>query len=104
LIVVDSPVWIAALRAQRTPAVARLLELSAWEPLIVGDLVMTEVLQGARDEAHAERIERNLPQHSVESMVTRRIAVAAARNHHALRVRGHHHPQDDRPAHRHLLH
>ncbi|MFL5289784.1 MAG: hypothetical protein ACJ8AW_54700 [Rhodopila sp.] len=104
MIVVDSPVWIAALRAQQTPAVARLLELSAWEPLIVGDLVMTEVLQGARDEAHAERIERNLPQHSVESMVTRRIAVAAARNRHALRVRGHHHPQDDRPAHRHLLH
>lgn len=84
MIVVDSPVWIAALRAQRTPAVARLLELSAWEPLLVGDLVMTEVLQGARDEAHAERIERNLRQHSVESMVTRRIAVAAARNQHAF--------------------
>ncbi len=43
------------LRNQRTPKVTRLLELSRQQPLIVGDLVMVEVPQGARDEARAAR-------------------------------------------------
>jgi predicted nucleic acid-binding protein len=88
LIVVDSSVWIASLRNQRTQPVLRLIELSGREPLIVGDLVMTEVLQGARDEILAARIERNLRQHFVEPMVTDRIAVSAARNYRTMRAAG----------------
>jgi predicted nucleic acid-binding protein len=88
LIVVDSSVWIGALRGQRTPSVLRLLELSRQEPLIVGDLVMAEVLQGARDELHASRIEHNFRQYSLQSMVSDRIAVAAAANYRAMRARG----------------
>ena len=88
MIVVDSSVWIASLRNQRTAPVMRLLELSLQEPLIVGDLVMAEVLRGARDETHAARIERNLRQHQVEAMVTDRIAVTSARNYRTMRARG----------------
>ena len=88
MIVVDSSVWIASLRNQRTPPVMRLLDVSLQEPLIVGDLVMAEVLQGARDEAHAARIERNLRQYVVKSMVSVEIAVKAARNHRTMRARG----------------
>jgi len=88
LIVVDSSVWIASLRNQRTAPVTRLLELSLQEPLIVGDLVMAEVLRGARDETHAARIERNLRQHHVEAMVTDLIAVTSARNYRTMRARG----------------
>ena len=88
MIVVDSSVWIASLRNQRTAPVTRLLELSLQEPLIVGDLVMAEVLRGARDETHAARIERNLRQHQVEAMVTDRIAVTSARNYRTMRARG----------------
>ena len=88
MIVVDSSVWIATLRGQQTLSVTRLIELSGQEPLIVGDLVMAEVLQGARDDVHAARIERNLRQHVVEAMVTDEIAVKAARNDRALRARG----------------
>jgi predicted nucleic acid-binding protein len=88
LIVVDSSVWIAALRNQKTTQVTRLLEVSVQEPLIVGDLVMVEVLQGARDDLHAARIERNLRQHVVEAMVTDEIAVKAARNYRTMRTRG----------------
>lgn len=86
MIVVDSSVWIASLRSQRSQTVQRLIELSGREPLIAGDLVMAEVLQGARDEIHAARIERNLRQHFVEPMVTDRIAVAAARNDRTMRA------------------
>ncbi len=88
MIVVDSSVWIASLRNQRTAQVLRLIELSLQEPLIVGDLVMAEVLQGARDETHAARIERNLRQHFVEPMVTDRVAVTAARNYRRMRSSG----------------
>lgn len=88
MIVVDSSVWIAGLRNQKGRAVLRLLELAGREPLIVGDLVMAEVLQGARDDIHAARIERNLRQHAVEPMVTDRIAVKAACNYRTMRAAG----------------
>jgi predicted nucleic acid-binding protein len=88
LIVVDTSVWIATLRNQRTAQVTRLLEVSVQEPLIVGDLVMVEVLQGARDDLHAARMERNLRQHVVETMVTGEIAVKAARNYRTMRTLG----------------
>ena len=60
MILVDSSVWIAHLRGNRTPATAKLEVAAGREPLLIGDLILLEVLQGARDEAHAERIERGL--------------------------------------------
>jgi predicted nucleic acid-binding protein len=88
LIVVDSSVWIANLRNQMTPAVLLLTALSDREPLIVGDLVMLEVLQGARDENHAARIERDLRQNVVQSMMSDDLAVKAARNYRIMRAAG----------------
>jgi predicted nucleic acid-binding protein len=49
---------------------------------------MVEVLQGARDEVHAARIERNLRQHVVQQMVSDEIAAKAARNDRTMRARG----------------
>jgi hypothetical protein len=88
LIVVDSSVWIANLRNQRTPPVDLLLTLAGREPLIVGDLVMLEVLQGARDEVHAARIEHDLRRYVLQPMLTEDIAVQAARNYRAMRTSG----------------
>ena len=58
MILVDSSVWIAHLRGQRTAATIKLEEAVAREPLLIGDLILLEILQGARDDAHATRIER----------------------------------------------
>jgi predicted nucleic acid-binding protein len=88
VIVVDSSVWIASLRNQQTLAVMRLFELSLLELFIVGDLVLAEVLQGARDEGHAARIERNLRRHIVQPMVSEEIAIKAARNYRVMRTQG----------------
>jgi hypothetical protein len=88
LIVVDSSVWIANLRNQRTPPVDLLLTLAGREPLIVGDLVMLEVLQGARDEVHAARIEHDLRRYVLQPMLTEDIAVQAARNYRTMRTSG----------------
>ena len=60
--VVDSSVWIAHLRNMRIPAVVKLRAVADPLDIIVGDIVLLEVLQGARNDAHAAKIERNLTQ------------------------------------------
>jgi hypothetical protein len=88
VIVVDSSVWIAALRGADTAAVRKLRMLAGQQQLAVGDLVMTEVLMSARDQAHAARIERNLRQHVVVGMLSDALAVLAASSCRALREAG----------------
>ncbi len=88
MIVVDSSVWIAQLRAQNTPAVAKLSRLDSPSRIIVGDLVLMEVLRGARDEPHAAALERILRRFQVDTMVDEGLAVAAARHSRFLRARG----------------
>lgn len=90
MIVVDSSVWIAQLRGQATAPVQRLRTLvaDADDRVLVGDLILLEVLQGARDDAHAARIERALRAFAIAPMLDPTIAVQAARNHRLLRARG----------------
>ncbi len=85
---VDSSVWIAHLRGARTEATARLEAAAGREPLLVGDLILLEVLQGARDAAHAARIERGLRRYSVVSLLDAELAVHSARHYRALRELG----------------
>ena len=65
MILVDSSVSIAHLRGHRTLATAKLEAAAAREPLLIGDLILLEILQGARDEAHAARIERGLSRYAL---------------------------------------
>ena len=88
MIVVDSSVWIANLRGQDTAAVAKLRAIDDSDAILVGDLVLLEVLQGARDEAHAARIERAMRQFAIAAMLDEGIAVRAAANYRRLRSLG----------------
>jgi len=89
VIVVDSSVWIANLRGFDTPMVRKLrAAVDDEKDLLIGDLILLEVLQGARDEAHADRIERNLRRYPVASMLDDGLAVQAARNYRRLRTHG----------------
>jgi predicted nucleic acid-binding protein len=88
MILVDSSVWIAHLRGHRTPAVRKLEAAASREPLLVGDLILLEILQGARDEAHAERIERGLRRYPVVPLLDGDLAPRAARNYRRLRTLG----------------
>lgn len=90
MIVVDSSVWIAHLRGLTDPPVLRLRALVADvdDQILIGDLILLELLQGARDEAHAARIERNLRCYPIAPMLDDAIAVHAARNFRRLRARG----------------
>jgi predicted nucleic acid-binding protein len=88
VIVVDSSVWIAHLRGSDVPQVHRLRAIDPPDQILVGDLILLEVLQGARDERHAERIERNLRQFAIAPMLSDACAVRAARHYRTLRARG----------------
>lgn len=88
MILVDSSVWIAHLRGHTTPATTRLEAAAEREPLLVGDLILLEVLQGARDNAQAARIERALREYAIVSLLDDRLAAQGARNYRRLRGLG----------------
>lgn len=88
MILVDSSVWIAHLRGHRNPATAKLEDAAGREPLLIGDLILLEILQGARDESHAARIERGLRRYVLVPLLDADLAPRAARNYRTLRERG----------------
>jgi predicted nucleic acid-binding protein len=89
VIVVDSSVWIAHLRGQNTDATHKLRAIMDDDDgqILVGDMILLELLQGARDEAAAVRIEQNLRAYQIAAMCDPTLAVQAARNYRALRER-----------------
>ncbi|MGO4869630.1 MAG: PIN domain nuclease [Roseiarcus sp.] len=88
MIVVDSSVWIANLRDEGSEAVAKLRAIYDPDTILVGDIVLLEVLQGARGDAHAARIESSMRNFAVESMLGETLAVRAAAHYRFLRERG----------------
>jgi predicted nucleic acid-binding protein len=89
VILVDSSVWIANLRGLDTESVRKLAAIdNASERILVGDLILMEVLMGARDEATASRIEREMRRFDIVVLTDPVIALDAARNYRFLRRLG----------------
>ncbi|ANL33767.1 MULTISPECIES: PIN domain nuclease [Rhizobium] len=88
MIVVDSSVWIAHLRGIESEARRRLQNIEDPLEILVGDVILLEVLQGARNERHAATIEASLRQFTLRPMLDDKLAVRAARNYRLLRERG----------------
>ena len=90
MIVVDSSVWIARLRGVASAATDKFEKIGEGNAgdILVGDLVMLELLQGARSDAHAAFIEKRLREFKVEAMLDIGLATTAARNFRFLRGRG----------------
>ncbi|MDX2223986.1 MAG: PIN domain nuclease [Rhodospirillaceae bacterium] len=88
MIVVDSSVWIDFLRGGETEQVGRLTRLIGQEPLIVGDLILCEVLQGVRSDREASNVEALMREFDVVAMLNVDLALKAAYNYRALRSNG----------------
>ena len=88
MIVVDSSVWIDFLNGVRTAKVEWLLDLLGRQPLLVGDLILLEVLQGVASEAEATRVEAALRRFHVEPMLAPDLAIAAVGHYRRLRGLG----------------
>ena len=88
MILVDSGVWIDFFRGTDTPQVARLDALFAEERIIVGDLIMTEVLQGFRLERDFNQARKTLDTFEFVELGGLDIALKSAKNFRALQALG----------------
>ncbi len=75
MILVDSSVWIDLLNNIVTDPVHRLRALIPTTPLLIGDLILCEVLQGFRTEAQARLVERSLRRFEAVSLIDSELAV-----------------------------
>lgn len=88
MILVDSSVWIDYFRGTSTAQADKLDSLLGSEPLAIGDIVLTEVLQGFADDRDFDQALRLMTSLIMVEIAGRDIAVPAARNFRALRARG----------------
>jgi predicted nucleic acid-binding protein len=81
-------VWIDYFRGAITRQTEKLDSLLGNEPLAIGDLILTEVLQGFSDEGDFNEAMKLLIALTVVELGGRDIAIQAARNFRVLRARG----------------
>jgi predicted nucleic acid-binding protein len=87
MILVDTSVWIDNLRKVASPAVLKLREIPTAE-ILVGDIILFEVLRGARDDRHAANLEAALRSFQVVTMLTPDLAPVAGWHDRTLRSLG----------------
>jgi predicted nucleic acid-binding protein len=88
LILVDSSVWIDYFKGTITAQTERLDALLGYEPLAIGDLTLTEVLQGLHSEGDFNEARKMLTALMVVELGGQKIAIQAAQNLCALRRMG----------------
>ena len=88
MILVDSSVWIDYFKGTITAQTEILDKLLGHEPLAIGDLILTEVLQGFAEEHDFNEARKMLTSLMVVELGGREIAIQAAKNFRALRVLG----------------
>ena len=88
MIVVDSSVWIDYFNGVETRETALLNDILGLEPIVIGDLILAEVLQGFRSDHDVRRASAALDTLIFEPMVGPDIALISAGNYRALRAKG----------------
>ncbi|MFY9810617.1 type II toxin-antitoxin system VapC family toxin [Aquabacterium sp.] len=88
MILVDSSVWIDFFRGTVTPQSERLDQLLGREPLLIGDLILAEVLQGFTSERDFNQARKMLGALELVNLGGAEMAVQAARNFRTLRAKG----------------
>jgi predicted nucleic acid-binding protein len=88
VILVDSSVWIDFFRGTITQQTERLDGLLGSEPLVVGDLILAEVLQGFGSDRDFNQARKLLTALDVVDLGGQEIAIQAARNFRTLRAKG----------------
>jgi len=88
VILVDSSVWISHFSNVLHDEVIRLRNVERAYDIVVGDLILMEVLRGARSDIDAARMESRLRLFRVQQLVNPHVAITAARNYRVLRALG----------------
>jgi predicted nucleic acid-binding protein len=88
MILVDSSVWIDYFRGSPTPQTDLLDKLLGTKPLAIGDLILTEVLQGFNRDKDFLAAESLLSSLTLVELGGKVVALKAAKNHRLLRSKG----------------
>ena len=88
MILVDSSVWTDYFRGTVTPQADKLDTLLGNEPLLIGDIILAEVLQGFTSDRDFRLALRLMGSFESIDVGGRDIAIQSARNFRALRSRG----------------
>jgi predicted nucleic acid-binding protein len=88
MILVDTSVWIEYFARRSSPAAQMLDDVLDHEKILLGDLVMVEILQGAREGRDLRLIVGALASFEVPTLCSEGLAPKAAENYRTLRRRG----------------
>ncbi|THF64021.1 PIN domain nuclease [Pseudothauera nasutitermitis] len=88
MILVDSSVWIDYFRGVPTPQTEKLDALLGVELIAIGDLILTEVLQGFSNERDFNQARKLMTSLELVELGGQDIAIQAARNYRILRSMG----------------
>lgn len=91
MVLVDSSVWIDYFDGAATPQTDELDRLLGRDVVLLGDLVLTEVLQGFRDVADYRLAKELLAPLEFRPLVGREVALLAAESYRILRAQDHRH-------------
>ena len=88
MILVDSSVWVDYFNGVRSKETDFLDSTLGFEPVAIGDLILTEVLQGFRSDSDYQTAKSLLLGLTVFELLGQDLAVRAADNYRTLRRRG----------------
>lgn len=88
MIIVDSSVWIDYFNGVNTPQTDKLDEILEMELLGIGDIILTEVLQGFRSDRDYRAAKKALTSLATLPMLGTEIAIKSADNFRLLRKQG----------------
>ena len=88
MILVDSSVWIDYFNGNVTPQTDWLDSALGNEPIVIGDLILTEVLQGFQTDKDFKAAKKLLLHFPFMEMLGKELAIESALNYRYLRKRG----------------
>ncbi len=88
MIIVDSSVWIDYFCGVDTPQAERLDSVLGIKPVAIGDLILTEVLQGFRHDKDYKAARKVFEDVTTFDMLGTQMAIKSAENFRALRKKG----------------
>lgn len=88
MLVVDTTVWIDYFNGLENPQTDYLDNMLDKTPILIGDLILAEVLQGFHRDPDFEKARRRLGKFLQVEMVNPALALQSARNYRLLRQKG----------------
>ena len=88
MIMVDSSVWIDYFNGRISPETDFLHEVLGVRPVATGDLILTEVLQGFRNDKDYSTARRLLTELAIFELLGTKMALKSADNYRKLRKKG----------------